>query len=102
DLGRLNGAGSIRRQARAEGAMAAGRGAHTAEAIKAALRDHDGRPHSVCAHPDPGVEPIEDYVTVASLVMDLTEGALELTSGPPCESEYERFGAGDLFEAARS
>ena len=82
--------------------MAAGRGGHTAEAIEAILRDHDGRPDSVCAHADPEVDPVEDYVTIASLVMDLTSDEIELTQGPPCESEYERFGAGGLFEAARA
>ena len=102
DIGRLQGTDSIRRQARAEGAMAAGRGGHTAEAIEAILRDHDGQPDSVCAHADPEVDPVEDYVTIASLVMDLTSDEIELTQGPPCESEYERFGAGGLFEAARA
>jgi isopenicillin-N N-acyltransferase-like protein len=58
--------------------------------LQDALRDHFGRPDSVCRHraarPD-GTE-IE---TVASVVMDLTEGELWLCPGPVCENEYRRF-----------
>jgi len=58
--------------------------------LQTALRDHFGLPDSVCRHraarPD-GTE-IE---TVASVVMDLTEGELWLCPGPVCENEYRRF-----------
>src|SRR5438093_5711440 len=52
DLGRLEGADSLRRQDRAEGAMTSADGARTTEQIKEALRDHDGLPDSICGHAD--------------------------------------------------
>lgn len=58
--------------------------------LQEALRDHFGRPDSVCRHraPRAGGTEIE---TVASVVMDLGEGELWLCPGPVCENEYRRF-----------
>lgn len=56
--------------------------------IKSILRDHKNHPESVCWHPDPAKPPIEQRLTVASIIMDLDEGRLLFTSGPPCESDY--------------
>jgi isopenicillin-N N-acyltransferase-like protein len=69
--------------------------------LMTALADHFGRPDSVCRHraarPD-GTE-IE---TVASIVMDLTEGRLWLAPGPVCEHEYREFGPGAGSRASAS
>jgi isopenicillin-N N-acyltransferase-like protein len=61
------------------------------EGIKEMLRDHFGRPYSVCTHTDPAV--VEDMraETVASVIMDLDERSLHITKGPPCLSEYEKY-----------
>ena len=56
------------------------------------LRDHDGHPNSICRHPDPGLPLSEQYETIASIVMDLTERSLWISQGSPCTSEYTRFG----------
>jgi len=55
------------------------------------LRDHFGKPYSVCTHVDPAI--IEDMQaeTVASVIMDLDERSLHITKGPPCLSEYEKY-----------
>jgi isopenicillin-N N-acyltransferase-like protein len=102
DLGRLEGADSLRRQDRAEGAMTSEGGARTTEQIKEALRDHDGLPDSICGHADPGVPPVQDYATIGSIAMDLTTGDLELTEGAPCTATYEPYATRDLFEAAQA
>jgi isopenicillin-N N-acyltransferase-like protein len=59
-----------------------------------ALRDHFGRPDSVCRHRAPRPDGTE-IETVASVVMDLTDGVLWLSPGPVCENEYRRFTLGD-------
>jgi len=61
------------------------------ERMKTVLRDHGNRPESICRHcedqPDdaPAAVVLE---TLASVIMDLTEGTLHITEGPPCRSEY--------------
>jgi isopenicillin-N N-acyltransferase-like protein len=58
--------------------------------LQDALRDHFGRPDSVCRHPAPRPDGTQ-IETVASVVMDLAEGELWLCPGPVCENEYRRF-----------
>jgi isopenicillin-N N-acyltransferase-like protein len=53
------------------------------------LRDHDGKPESVCRHENLSF-PVDDrYRTVVSIVMDLYTGQLRTTLGSPCEREYQ-------------
>ncbi|HEX9124024.1 MAG TPA: C45 family peptidase [Actinomycetota bacterium] len=96
-----DGADSLVRQHRAERAMREEAGTISVDTVQRALRDHFDRPSSVCSHPKPGSDRIEDYVTISSVVMDLTEGAMSVTAGTPCEAPYERYEAADLFAAAR-
>lgn len=53
------------------------------------LRDHDGKPESVCRHANPGLSEDERYETVVSVVMDLYAKTLWATMGNPCEQEYQ-------------
>ena len=56
---------------------------------KGMLRDHDGRPESVCRHANHRF-PVDDrYETVVSVIMDLAERKLWATVGSPCEHEYQ-------------
>ncbi len=54
------------------------------------LRDHDGRPESVCRHPNAGFPEDERYKTVVSVVMDLYGRKLWATIGSPCTNDYEQ------------
>jgi len=58
--------------------------------IYGALRDHFGRPDSVCNHPDPGQDLLVRSQTIVSSVVDLTTGDYFVTDGTPCAAEYER------------
>ncbi len=58
--------------------------------IMKALRDHFGKPYSVCAHVDEHKAPFNRYQTIASNIVDLTDGAYYVTLGPPCLQEYQR------------
>ena len=99
DLGRIDGEDSLRRQAVAETGL---RQPADVEALAGVLRDHDGRPSSVCAHEDDDVAPENDYVTVASLIMRPDRGELLVTRGNPCEQAYERVRVDDLVAEARA
>jgi isopenicillin-N N-acyltransferase like protein len=50
-----------------------------------ALSDHTNEPDSVCRHPDPTLPAPEQSMTVASALIDLTDGRISLSEGPPCE-----------------
>ncbi len=99
DLGLLEGGGTRGRQRRADAALAGGATSH--RGFETTLRDHRGLPDSVCAHRNPALDELDDYVTIASVVADLTESTLSVSDGPPCGSAYERFALADLFALAR-
>lgn len=84
-------AGSHVRLNRARRLLRGKLGQVTVESLQDVLRDHVNHPNSICAHPDPKEPAHEQDVTVASLVMDLTERVIWATSGPPCEGEYAAF-----------
>jgi isopenicillin-N N-acyltransferase-like protein len=99
DVGRVDGEDSVQRHATTERAVATG--GPSVDDVMAALRDHTGRPSSVCAHDDPSVEPVEDYVTVAAFVAALGSGRTWVTQGNPCEQPFEPLPAADLLARAR-
>ncbi len=53
------------------------------------LRDHHGRPESVCRHSNMKLPEYERYETVVSVVMDLYSKRLWATMGSPCSTEYQ-------------
>ena len=61
----------------------------TVSTAQAMLRDHDGRPESVCRHPNTDFPEDERYKTVVSVVMDLSDRKLWATIGSPCTNEYQ-------------
>lgn len=86
--------GSVHRATRCRALLSAGSEPWTPAAILEQLRDHDGRPNSVCRHPDPARGPDQAYHTVTSVLMDLTAGRMWISDGPPCEAEYQALGLG--------
>jgi len=100
DVGRVDGDDSLRRQERGERAIA--EGPVGVQAVMEALRDHEGRPSSVCAHDDPTLAPVEDYVTVASMVADPRAGVLWISHGNPCERAHEPIDVAEMIERARA
>ncbi|HSM55532.1 MAG TPA: C45 family peptidase [Candidatus Sulfomarinibacteraceae bacterium] len=53
------------------------------------LKDHTNAPRSICRHEEPSAPIDEQYRTVASIIIDLTEGILHASDGPPCDNDYE-------------
>ena len=58
---------------------------------KAALRDHFGKPASICSHVDESLPKPEWGRTNGSFLIDLTDRRMLATDGPPCESRYVSF-----------
>ena len=58
----------------------------TAESM---LKDHDGKPESVCRHANPAFPIDERYQTVVSIVMDLYTHQMKATTRSPCEASHQ-------------
>jgi isopenicillin-N N-acyltransferase-like protein len=54
------------------------------------LRDHFSAPQAICRHADPQAEGIQQWATLSSMIMDLTERAIYIAEGYPCQHEYLR------------
>jgi len=68
------------------------------EQIRGFFGDHFNYPGSICRHPDPRVESIERYGTVASIIMDLSDQKMWLADGNPCENGYQSIDYGQLLD----
>jgi isopenicillin-N N-acyltransferase like protein len=53
------------------------------------LRDHNGRPESVCRHENSAFPKDERYQTVVSVIMDLYNRQLKATIGSPCLTAHQ-------------
>jgi len=59
------------------------------DTIKDVLKDHFGHPDSICRHRDERLHPMEQWETLTSMIIDLTEGKMLYTAGPPCSYPYK-------------
>jgi isopenicillin-N N-acyltransferase-like protein len=62
--------------------LRASSGRITLDTVQAALRDHDGRPASICRH-----EPHRPVKTIASIIAEPDQGRLHVARGNPCEND---------------
>jgi hypothetical protein len=60
-----------------------------AQGLMDLLRDHTGRPDSVCRHPNPALPEEERVETVVSMVEDLTARRFYVAAGTPCTNDFE-------------
>jgi isopenicillin-N N-acyltransferase-like protein len=68
----------------------------TEEHMQEALRDAFGSPNAICRHPDTSAEPLDQLETVASLIVDVTEGRFLLAKGAPDANPYHELQLSDL------
>ncbi|MGY8823398.1 MAG: C45 family autoproteolytic acyltransferase/hydrolase [Candidatus Latescibacterota bacterium] len=62
----------------------------TVARAKAALRDHDNHPRSICRHAND--HPATGFwVSVFSVVIEAAAGRMHVSRGNPCENEYETY-----------
>ena len=82
--------GSHPRKARIDELLQANSSEWGVEEIKAALRDHQGHPRSICRHanddPDHGY-----WQTVFSVIIEPAERRMQVARGTPCSSRYESY-----------
>jgi isopenicillin-N N-acyltransferase-like protein len=65
--------------------------------IEALLTSHvPGEAGSICVHADPSEPEAEQSETVASMLIDVTAGTLDLIDGPPCGGEATRYSMSDV------
>jgi len=61
------------------------------EFLQTLLRDHVNDPDAICGHEDPSLPPQQSFITIVSLIMDLTESVIWASPGPPCQSTYHAY-----------
>src|SRR5713226_8113549 len=71
-----------------DGTVRAGQKLNLNEA-QSMLKDHYGKPESVCRHSNMKLPEYERYETVVSVIMDLYTRKLWATVGSPCSTEYQ-------------
>jgi len=88
DSGKCTLADTVFRSARLRRLLTARRGHLNVETIREALMDHFSYPDSICRHPDEAFPEMDQWMTLASIIIDLTEMTLRYTEGPPCTGPY--------------
>ena len=78
------------REERARALFADGTGPSSVATLQQMLSDHNGKPTSICRHPNDDPR-IGWQRSVVSVVMAPARGEMFLTRGNPCESPYERY-----------
>jgi isopenicillin-N N-acyltransferase like protein len=88
DTGKGTLADTIFRSRRLRRLLESRRGTLNVETIREALCDHFSYPDSICRHPDEQCAKVDQWQTLASIVLDLTEMTLRYTEGPACSGPY--------------
>lgn len=89
-IGRGQSSDSLYRNQRARDLLEPRIGCITIEDVQEVLRDHAGHPQSICRHPN-GLQPLyERSASIASIIIDLTDQIMYVTSGPPCSNQYQK------------
>ena len=65
--------------------------------IRELLSDHANYPFSICCHPDPDDDQIDQGATIASVLMRLEDSTMWLADGIPCEMPYRELNFQQLF-----
>jgi len=68
-----------------------------AAGLTAVLADHDGYPYSICSHVLDEPSPLDNQLTIASLVMDLTHRTMLAGWGNPCRATFTSFALPDRW-----
>ena len=63
----------------------------TVEDLQRMMADHFADGLGICTHAEADAAPHEAWETVATVVTDLTDGVMSVSSGPPCKGSYTSF-----------
>ncbi|TFH35771.1 MAG: hypothetical protein E4G99_06545 [Anaerolineales bacterium] len=64
---------------------------HSPKTYAQILADHVNRPNSICCHDIDTPVAFERSKTIASVIIDLTDGRMHVAVGSPCQSRYQQF-----------
>ncbi len=92
DTGKSTLPDTIYRSRRLRRLLEARRGRLNVDTIREALTDHFSAPDSICRHPDEQFAPMDQWMTVSSIILDLTELTLRYSEGPACQGPYHVVG----------
>ena len=67
------------------------------EGIRSALSDHHNYPFSICCHREEDKPIAEQWVTIASLIMDLPTRTFWLANDNPCQAQYQQLDYGEFL-----
>jgi isopenicillin-N N-acyltransferase-like protein len=59
--------------------------------LRAMFADHATSPYSICLHNHTDWPFTEQEESIASIIIDVTGGTLDVADGPPCEHVYQRY-----------
>jgi len=90
DVELWDGPGSLFRHRRMNRFLEQHRGDCDVTVLKEILADHFDLPNSICSHHDSRFPKVEQYVTVASIIMDLNTADVWLADGNPCQTQYQQ------------
>jgi isopenicillin-N N-acyltransferase-like protein len=90
DLAPWHGPGSLVRQHRLDRFLKDHQDRFSIQDLQETLQDHFNFPEAICTHPQPADPEIDQFMTVASLIMDLDEKIMYLAAGNPCQNDYKR------------
>lgn len=69
--------------------LAPARGSISLDTFGDILRDHAYGAYAICRHVDVTEPPLQQTVTKASIIMDLSARVMHLAAGQPCQQEYQ-------------
>ena len=98
DLGPWRGTDTLVRHQRMEKFLRTHPKTITVPDLQTALADHFNFPDAICCHPDFHKPKFEQFMSIASVIMDLDTNMMWLAEGNPCETAYRKIAYGELLE----
>ena len=98
DLGPWRGTDTLVRHQRMEKFLRTHPKTITVPDLQTALADHFNFPDAICCHPDFHKPKFEQFISIASVIMDLDTNMMWLAEGNPCETAYRKIAYGELLE----
>ena len=97
DLGPWRGTDTLVRHQRMEKFLRTHPSAITVPDLQIALSDHFNFPDAICCHPDIHKSKFEQFMSIASIIMDLDINTMWLAEGNPCERAYRKITYNELL-----
>jgi isopenicillin-N N-acyltransferase-like protein len=72
---------------------------HSAQAL---FNDHVNYPSGICTHPDPRLDPPDQFATVAAVIMDLNASSLWISDGFPCQTPFRELDYSEFLDKPTS